>query len=140
MFVDGSRNYVTEAKTMPVGDVRQFEVSITVSDLFCDGWRSLSPFLFPRDDHRGTISGLLFRYRCIPAETTFRPDRPPVGGTSTGHFLGLNPVFSPERTRQKIRDGSVLQLWMSGCPVKWGYRVLPEAEKVEKLCRIYGRP
>ena len=42
---------------MPVGDVRQFEASITVSDLFCDGWRSLSPFLFPRDDHRGTYYG-----------------------------------------------------------------------------------
>ena len=42
---------------MPVGDVRQFEASITVSDLFCDGWRSLSPVLFPGDDHRGKVSG-----------------------------------------------------------------------------------
>ena len=30
----------------------------------------------------------------------------PVSGTLIGHFLGLNPVFSPRRTRQKIRDGS----------------------------------
>ena len=29
---------------------------------------------------------------------------PPAGLTSTGRFLGLNSVFLPERTRQKIRD------------------------------------
>ena len=28
-------------------------------------------------------------------------------GTSTGHFLGLNPVFSPGRTRHKFRDASM---------------------------------
>jgi len=30
----------------------------------------------------GRSAGYVFRYRCIPPETTFRPDRPPVGGTT----------------------------------------------------------
>ena len=30
----------------------------------------------------------------------------PQEGTSIGHFLRLNPVFSAERMRHKIRDGS----------------------------------
>ena len=44
-------------KTISVGDVREFEASTTVGDQFCDGWRSLSPVLFPGDDHRGKVSG-----------------------------------------------------------------------------------
>ena len=46
---------------------------------------------------------------CPPESTpksTFRPIRPPVSGTSSGHFLGLNSVFSPRRKRHKIGDGS----------------------------------
>ena len=48
----------------------------------------------------------------------------PAGRTITGHFLGLNPVFSPGRTRQKIWDDSqsfrgwsVLVLSSVGSPV-----------------------
>ena len=32
----------------------------------------------------GRPAGYFFRYRWSPSETTFRPDRPPVGGTSYG--------------------------------------------------------
>ena len=50
-------------KTISVGDVREFEASTTVGDQFCDGWRSLTPVLFPRDDHRWTATGTDLRPR-----------------------------------------------------------------------------
>ena len=55
----------------------------------------------------GTVCGQVFRPRERALETTFRPDRAPVSGTITGHSLGLNSIFPPRRTWQKIRDDSV---------------------------------
>jgi hypothetical protein len=34
-------------------------------------------------------------------------EQPPASPTATGHLLGLNPVFPPERIRHKTWDGSV---------------------------------
>jgi len=43
---------------------------------------------------RQRSAGYFFRYRCIPPETTFRPDRPPVGGTVSAADLGLHDPIS----------------------------------------------
>ena len=47
-----------------------------------------------------TVCGQVFRPRERAFETTFRPDRAPVSGTSTGHFLGLNPVSMRKNAAQ----------------------------------------
>jgi len=88
----------------------------------------------------GAVESLISANRVPLAVTWEHPHQRLLVGNLDRALSRLESCLFTRKNAAQNPDGSVLQLWMSGCPVKWGYRVLPEAEKVEKLCRIYGRP